>query len=196
MISNPLADQLKQYDVVLGSNSPRRKELLKETGISFRVETREVDETPPALRHEDVAMFLARKKANAFLSSISDNTLVITADTIVSAEGELLGKPKDAADAERMLELLSGKKHQVMTGVCLFTQKKSDCFFVKTDVAFRKLSDDEIQYYIDVFKPFDKAGAYGIQEWIGMIGIEYIQGSYFNVMGLPVSELYAHLMRF
>ena len=194
---NPLAEKLKTFSVVLGSNSPRRADLLKQLGIKFKVDGRDVDETPPDnFRHEDIAMFLARKKALAFREGLADDVLVVTADTVVSVENQLAGKPADADDAQKMLQTLSGKKHNVITGVCLLTTKKSETFFVKTEVCFRKLKDTEIDFYIDAFKPFDKAGSYGIQEWIGMIGIEYIHGSYFNVMGLPTRELYENLMRF
>ena len=194
---NPLSEKLGDRKIILGSASPRRAQLLKEMGISFTVMSKDVDETPPGqFRKEDIAMFLARKKAYAFRQELTDDAIVITADTLVVLDDIMLAKPTDAADADRMLKLLSGRKHQVITGVCLLSLRKSESFFVKTEVSFKNLRQEEITYYIDSFKPFDKAGAYGIQEWIGLTGIEYIQGSYFNVMGLPVKELYEQLLRF
>jgi septum formation protein len=194
---NPLLKKLANTEIILGSGSPRRSQLLKDLGLDFKVIIKDVDETPPEqFRREDTAMFLARKKALAFRPELKENMLVITADTIVAVDELILGKPADAADATRMLQLLSGRKHQVITGVCLLSQLKSEAFFVRTEVSFKTLRPEEISYYIETFKPYDKAGAYGIQEWIGMTGIEYIQGSYFNVMGLPVNELYEQLLRF
>jgi septum formation protein len=171
--------------------------LLKSLELTFEVLTKYVEEDFPAhFRREDTAMFLARKKALAFKENVANGGIVITADTIVAVDDLILGKPTDAKDAERMLKLISGRKHQVITGVCIMSSKKSESFFVKTDVSFKLLKDDEIKFYIDKYNPLDKAGAYGIQEWIGMIGVEYIQGSYYNVMGLPTKELYDNLMRF
>ena len=194
---NPLSEKLGTRKVILGSASPRRAQLLKELGIEFTVLAKEVDETPPAqFRREDTAMFLARKKALAFRPDLTEDAIVITADTIVALDDMLLNKPADAEDAGRMLKALSGRKHQVITGVCILSLRKSESFFVKTEVSFKNLRQEEINYYIETFRPFDKAGAYGIQEWIGLTGIEYIQGSYFNVMGLPVKELYEQLLRF
>jgi septum formation protein len=194
---NPLIKKFEGTRIILGSNSPRRADLLKSIGLTFEVLTKKVEEDFPAhFRREDTAMFLARKKALAFKEDVVAGGIVITADTIVAVDDLILGKPIDAKDAERMLKLISGRKHQVITGVCIMSSKKSESFFVKTDVSFKLLKDEEIKFYIEKYNPLDKAGAYGIQEWIGMIGTEYIQGSYYNVMGLPTKELYDNLMRF
>jgi septum formation protein len=194
---NPLLKKLANTEIILGSGSPRRAQLLTEIGVPFKVIVKNVDETPPEqFRREDTAMFLARKKALAFKPDLGENMLVITADTIVAMDEFILGKPADAAEATRMLQLLSGRKHQVITGVCILSLQKSESFFVKTEVSFKTLRPEEISYYVETYQPFDKAGAYGIQEWIGMTGIDYIQGSYFNVMGLPLKELYEQLLRF
>jgi septum formation protein len=195
---NDLKKKFESYRIILGSKSPRREQLLKTLDIPFEVVVKDVDESfPENFRREDIAMFIARKKAMAFIREISDGkTLAITADSIVCVDELILGKPKDEQDAARMLKLLSGRKHLVITGVCIMTSKKSSSFFSKTDVSFRTLKDEEINYYIETFKPFDKAGSYGIQEWLGIIAVEYIFGSYNNVMGLPVKELYDHLVKF
>lgn len=184
--------------IILGSKSPRRDELLKTLGLPFVVIAKDVDESfPDNFRREDIAMFIARKKAMAFMKETADGkTLVITADSIVCIDDLILGKPADEKDAHRMLSLLSGRKHIVITGVCMMTNKKSASFFCKTDVSFKPLMEEDINYYIENFKPFDKAGAYGIQEWLGLIGVEYIFGSYTNVMGLPVKEVYENLLKF
>jgi len=194
---NPLVQKFEGTGIILGSNSPRREQLFKELGLKFQVMAKDVDETiPTQFRREDIAMFLARKKALAFKTEVHESGIVVTADTLVAVDDLILGKPTDVKDAERMLKLLSGRRHQVITGVCIMSNRKSESFFVKTDVSFKVLRDEEIKYYIETCKPFDKAGAYGIQEWIGMIGVDYIQGSFYNVMGLPVKELYENLMRF
>jgi len=188
---------LEVYDVILASKSPRRKQLLEELGIKFRVEIMDVDESfPEQMNAADIPIFLAEKKAYEFQERLNDNELVITADTIVAQEGRVLNKPGDAAHAREMLNHLSGKKHQVYTGVCILSKSKKVSFLASTDVWFKDLSCEEIDYYIEHYKPFDKAGAYGIQEWIGYIGIHRIDGSYFNVMGLPVQQLYEHLEAF
>lgn len=194
---NPLVQKFEGTGIILGSNSPRREQLFKELGLKFQVMAKDVDETiPTQFRREDIAMFLARKKALAFKTEVHESGIVVTADTLVAVDDLILGKPTDAKDAERMLKLLSGRRHQVITGVCIMSNRKSESFFVKTDVSFKVLRAEEIKYYIETCKPLDKAGAYGIQEWIGMIGVDYIQGSFYNVMGLPVKELYENLMRF
>lgn len=195
---NALQKKLVGIRLILGSHSPRRQQLLKELDIPFEVKPSNADETfPESFRREDIAMFVARKKASALKEHLNDpNVLVITADSIVCLDELIINKPTDLKDAERILKLLSGRKHQVLTGVCLMSNKKSTSFFCKTDVSFKVLKDDEITYYLEKYNPVDKAGAYGIQEWIGMIGIEYIFGSYNNVMGLPVKELYENLLRF
>lgn len=189
--------KLLNYNVVLASQSPRRQQLLKELGINFSIQVKPIDELyPEGIQKEEIPMFLAKLKADAFSNLMADNDLVITADTIVWMNGKVLGKPKDKADAESMLKSLSDNKHTVYTGVCLKTKDKEKVFSARTDVFFRKLTDSEISFYIDNYKPFDKAGSYGVQEWIGYIGIERIDGSYFNVMGLPVQRLYDELLRF
>jgi septum formation protein len=183
--------------IILASKSPRRQQLLKDLGWSFTILTKDIDESfPPHLHRQEVALYLCEHKANAFKDELTDNTLVITADTIVCLDNQIINKPEDAEDAKRMLRLLSGRKHDVFTGVCISSKEKSKSFYVMSSVYFKTLSDDEIDYYITNYKPFDKAGAYGIQEWIGFIGIEKIEGSYFNVMGLPVKELYETVMNF
>ena len=195
---NALQKKLDGKRLILGSHSPRRQQLLKELDIPFEVKPSDADESfPESFRREEVAMFIARKKASALKEYLTDNNvLLITADSIVCLDDLIINKPDDLKDASRILKLLSGKKHQVFTSVCLMSNKKSISFFCKTDVAFKKLNDDEINYYLEKYSPLDKAGAYGIQEWIGMIGIEYISGSYNNVMGLPVKELYENLLIF
>jgi septum formation protein len=185
------------YNYILASKSPRRNELLKSLGINFKVKTKEVDEVyPDSLTKEEIPVYLAKLKARAFLNEIWDNDLVITADTIVWLNGKVLGKPKDKPEAIRMLNELSGKQHQVITGVCLSSKEKELSFYSTSDVYFKSLSTDEIEYYISEYKPYDKAGAYGIQEWIGCIGISHIEGSFYNVMGLPIQKLYENIQKF
>jgi len=187
---------LANFQIILGSQSPRRQELLQGLNIPFEVKSIDVEETYPSqLVGVDIPMYLAEKKANAFTDSMSANTLLITADTIVWHEGHVFGKPRDKADATRMLKALSGKTHQVITGVCISTLDKRKTFHVISEVRFARLSSEEIEYYLQNFSPYDKAGSYGVQEWIGYIGVEYIEGSYFNVMGLPVQRLYSELKR-
>ena len=178
--------------IILASNSPRRKELLAGLGLPFEVRVlQDIDESYPAdLSVSDVALYIAGKKADAYRAVVKTDELIITADTVVIVGDEILGKPVDGADAVRMLRLLSGRTHQVTTGVCLLTATNEHRFSVTTDVTFKALSDEEIHYYVDTYKPFDKAGAYGIQEWIGYIGVTGLRGSYYNVMGLPVQRIY------
>lgn len=182
------------YQVILASNSPRRRELLAGLGLQFEVKVlKGVDESYPAtLAPGDVPLYIAREKAAAY--DVAERELMITADTVVIVGDEILGKPTDADDAARMLRLLGGKTHQVVTGVCMTTAAKQRAFAVTTDVTFRHLSEAEIDYYITHYRPFDKAGAYGIQEWIGYVGVTALQGSYYNVMGLPVQRIYAELV--
>jgi septum formation protein len=189
---------LKPYDVVLASGSPRRKQLLQEMGIDFRIETRPVEEIiPDNYSPEDAALFLSKLKADAFDNSyFTSKTIIITADTIVALDNQTLGKPAGFDEAVMMLEQLSGKAHKVITGVTIRSAEKETGFIVSTKVYFKKLSMEEINFYVERFKPYDKAGAYGIQEWIGMIGITGIEGSYFNVVGLPVQKLYSELIKF
>ncbi len=190
--------QINQYRIILGSRSPRRQELLKGLGIHFKVITgNDQDENhPPALRKEEIPVYLAKKKSNQFLKYLDDNTILITADTIVWIDDAVLNKPEDPADAKKILRRLSGRVHQVLTGVCLKSKQKEIVFCVSSDVHFRKLDQEEIDYYVTNYKPYDKAGAYGIQEWIGYIGIDRIDGSYYNVMGLPTQRLFIELTKF
>lgn len=179
--------------IILASNSPRRKELLGGLGVDFEVKVlKGVDESyPESLPVADVAEYIAAEKAAAY--TVKDDELLITADTVVIVGRDILGKPADAADACGMLRELSGKTHQVVTGVCLTTSKEQRRFSVTTDVTFKQLSDAEINHYVDKYKPYDKAGAYGIQEWIGYIGVTALSGSYYNVMGFPVQRVYEEL---
>ena len=183
------------YQLILASASPRRKELLAGLNIPFEVRLIDgIDETyPPELPTDEVPLYISQKKAAAYKANISPHTIVLTADTVVVCNEQILGKPIDEADARRMLQMLSGKTHRVITGVTLLVEGNSKSFSVATDVTFKLLSAAEIDYYIRTFKPFDKAGAYGIQEWIGYIGVTAINGSYFNVMGLPVQRIYEEL---
>jgi len=193
---NPL-EKLGKYRFILASKSPRRQQLLAELGLDFKIEVMDVDESfPEDMPVEEVPVFLAGKKADAFSGVLADNQIVITADTIVSQGNNVLNKPENASRAREMLQLLSGKKHDVITGVCLSSKSKRVVFSARTSVWFKELSEEEISFYIENYKPFDKAGAYGIQEWIGYIGIYRIDGSYFNVMGLPVQQLYSQLLKF
>ena len=193
-----MLDNLKKYNVVLASNSPRRKELLQRLGIPFKVRTLlGIDESyPDTLRGEDIVRYISRNKANAYRSSMGPDELLITADTIVYLQGEVMGKPHDADDARRMLRALAGQVHQVITGVTIITANDMENFAVTSQVKFSDLSDDEINYYVDRYLPLDKAGSYGIQEWIGLVAVEELRGSYFNVVGLPIQRLYQALKRF
>ncbi|HIF14409.1 MAG TPA: septum formation protein Maf [Bacteroidetes bacterium] len=180
--------------IILGSASPRRKELLKMLGLSFEVRPKDIDESySDSIKGKDVALYLAEKKLRAFKDELKDNELIITADTIVCLENEILGKPQNAMDAKIMLSALSGKTHSVVTGCGLMSKDVTELFYEKTEVVFRELSDEEIDHYIANYKPYDKAGAYAIQEWIGMAAIEKINGCYYNVVGLPLSRLYMYL---
>lgn len=188
---------ISKYKILLGSGSPRRKQMLEDLGISFTISKKEVEETyPENLEKEKVAEYLSVKKGEAFSESLKEDELVITADTTVVVGNVILGKAKGAIEAKEMLRTLSGKEHYVYTGVCLKTKAKTRSFTSSTKVYFKELSEEEIDYYIKEYQPFDKAGAYGIQEWIGMIGIEKIEGSYFNVVGLPVQRLYSELLKY
>lgn len=191
-------DNLKKYHIILASNSPRRRELLAGLGIDYEVRTLQgIDENYPAdLPVEQIAGYIAAEKADVYRKQMAVDELIITADTIVVVEGEVMGKPHNADDARRMLHKLSNRTHQVITGVCLTTMEKQRRFSVTTDVTFKALTDEEINYYIANYRPFDKAGAYGIQEWIGYIGVTGLHGSYFNVMGLPVQRIYSELSSF
>ncbi|MGM9760538.1 MAG: Maf-like protein [Parabacteroides sp.] len=187
-----------KYRLVLGSQSPRRRELL--AGLDLPFEVRDVqgveEDYPATLPGEEVPQYLARKKARAFLPHLAADELLITADTIVWVEGEVLGKPHGREEAIHMLRQLAGRAHQVITGVCLTTHERQHAFSTVTTVRFAPLSPEEIDYYVDTYRPFDKAGAYGIQEWIGYVGVESIEGSFYNVMGLPVQRLFKELKQF
>ena len=201
-----MIEKMKDYKIILASNSPRRKELLAGLDMPFEVKVlKGIDESyPSTLSPYETAQYIAAKKADAYWGLLADGILILTADTVVIAptedeqndkegRGIILGKPKDAEDAKRMLRMLSGKTHHVVTGVCLTTVKEQHQFSVTTEVTFKSLSEEEIEYYVSKYKPFDKAGAYGIQEWIGYIGCTGLKGSYYNVMGLPVQRIYEEL---
>jgi septum formation protein len=194
MTDDPLAGR----KIILASQSPRRQYLLKELGFKFEVIEIDVREVYPAgLSASEIAVYLAELKSSAFEDSgLNENSILITADTIVSLGNEILGKPANYIEAFDMLQKLSGRKHDVITAVCIRSTKKKRVFHVLSSVCFKELSRREIEYYIDHYKPYDKAGGYGIQEWIGYIGINKIEGSFFNVMGLPVKELYEELLEF
>jgi len=183
-----------KYRIILASRSPRRQQLLRDLGLTFDVVEMDYDETfPDNLQGKEAAIYLAKEKSSSFRKTIADNEIVITADTIVWCNNRAFGKPTDYHDARRMIRELSGNTHEVITGVDLLTSKKEVAFYESTKVTFEKLSDEEIDFYINEFKPFDKAGAYGIQEWIGVAACRSIDGSYFNVVGLPVQRVYAEL---
>lgn len=186
------------YKIILASNSPRRKELLAGLGVDFEVRLIDgIDESYPVdLPTEEIAAFISQRKAAAYSNAMAADELVITADTVVILDDEVMGKPKDREEACSMLHKLSGRTHQVTTGVTLTTLKRQTTFSVTTDVSFKQLSDEEVNYYVDTYHPMDKAGAYGIQEWIGYIGVTGLKGSYFNVMGLPVQRIYQELQAF
>ncbi|MCL1615820.1 Maf-like protein [Bacteroides sp. ET71] len=190
-----MLDNLKEYHIILASNSPRRRELLAGLGLDFEVRTLPgIDESyPDSLEGSHIPLYIARKKAEAYRTYLHKDELMITADTIVWLDRRVLGKPRDEAEAVQMLRDMSGRTHEVYTGVCLTTSARQRSFTVGTRVRFAQLSDEEIQYYVSHFHPLDKAGAYGVQEWIGYVGVEYIEGSYYNVMGLPMQRLYQEL---
>lgn len=188
---------LPNYNYILASKSPRRQELLHLMGMEFTIKVKEVEENfPEGMSKYEIPEFLARLKSGPFLPELKKNDLLITADTIVYLDGEVLGKPANSKEAAEMLQKLSGKEHQVISGVCLTSANKQTSFHAETNVQFKNLTEEEIQFYINTCKPFDKAGAYGIQEWIGFIGITHIEGSFYNVMGLPVQQLYEEILRF
>jgi len=192
-----LTDHLDNYRIILASRSPRRRQLLHDMGLKFDVVTRDYEESyPENLKGEDIALYLSWQKSKSFKNEIAVNEIVITADTIVWCDNEVLGKPVDAPDAKRMIRTLSGNTHEVITGVTLLSSLKEKTFADSTKVTFEKLTEEEIEYYIDKFKPYDKAGAYGIQEWIGIAACSRIEGSYLNVVGLPVQKLYKELSEF
>lgn len=192
-----LLDLLKRYNVILASNSPRRRELLADLGINFEVRTiKGIDESyPDDMPVLEIAEYISHKKALAYQADMGNDELIITADTVVILGDEVLGKPTDSDDACRMLRELSGKTHKVVTGVTIVTANDTRSFSAVSDVEFATLSDDDIKYYVDNYQPLDKAGAYGIQEWIGCMGVRHINGSFYNVMGLPLHRLYSELER-
>ncbi len=192
-----MLDNLKKYKVILASNSPRRKELLAGLGVDYEVRTLpDVDESyPETLQGADIPLYIAKEKADAYVAMMQPGELMITADTIVWLDGKVLGKPQDKEDALQMLRTMSGRTHEVFTGVCITTTDWQRSFTAQTEVRFATLSEEEIAYYVDNFQPMDKAGAYGVQEWIGFIGVENISGSYYNIMGLPVQRIYNELKR-
>lgn len=193
-----MLSHLNKYHIILASASPRRRQLLSGLGIDFEVRTLAgIDESyPDHLQGEAIAAYISKAKAEAYRATLAPNDLVITADTIVSVDGNVLGKPANEAEAHQMLQLLSGRTHEVVTGVTLMTKSQQQTFTATTSVTFAPLTEAEITHYVTHYRPLDKAGAYGIQEWIGMIAVESIQGSYFNVMGLPVQRLYTVLKQF
>lgn len=186
------------FRLILGSASPRRQELLKSLGFEFRNQPVKVDETewPEDLKAQEICLFLAEKKADAYEDPIKDDELLITADTIVWCEGKVYNKPENFAEGKQMLQSLSGKMHEVFTAVCLKSANKQTTFYDVSKVYFKKLQPEEIEYYLTNYSPYDKAGGYGVQDWIGYIGIDKIEGSFYNVMGLPVKDLYEELIKF
>jgi len=196
---NSVEQHIKEfpYQIILGSNSPRRQELLKSLGFDFLNKPINADETFPIdLLAEEIPLYLAEKKADAYPDDLKETEILITADTIVWCEGKVFNKPANFVDGKKMLETLSGKMHEVFTAVCLKSGNKQTTFFDVSKVYFKKLKPEEIEYYLMNFKPYDKAGGYGVQDWLGYIGIDKIEGSFYNVMGLPVKELYEELVKF
>lgn len=193
-----MIENISKYKIILASNSPRRKELLGGLGLSFEVKTMPgIDESyPETLRGEEIPKYISAKKAEAYRDVMGDDEMYITADTIVYDADEVLGKPQSREDAIRMLRQLSGHSHDVITGVNIVTKEKTVQFASTSKVFFSDLTDEEVEYYVDNYRPYDKAGAYGIQEWIGFVGVSRIEGSYFNVMGLPVQRLFTELKKF
>lgn len=190
-----LKNKLKKYHLILASGSPRRQQFFKDLDLDFEIRLKEIEEIfPPELKKEEITNYLAELKANAFEGVLNDNEILITSDTIVWQNEKALGKPKDREDAFNILKSLSNATHEVITSVCFKTNTKTDVLFEITKVTFNELSDEAINYYIENYKPFDKAGAYGIQEWIGFIGVSKIEGSYANVIGMPVDKVYQYLI--
>jgi septum formation protein len=198
VMAGKMLSNLANYNLVLGSSSPRRRELLNGLGIPFTVRPLSgLDESYPAsLPPADIPLHIAQKKAGAYLPSLESNELLLTADTIVWINDAVLGKPQGRGDAIRTLQILSGQTHQVITGVCLTAANKEVAFSVTSNVRFAPLSTQDIEFYVDNFHPYDKAGAYGIQEWIGYVAVESIEGSFYNVMGLPIQRVYTELSKF
>jgi septum formation protein len=191
-----LKNKLKQYKLILASGSPRRQQFFKDLDLDFEIRLKEIEEIfPSELKAAEITNYLAELKAGAFEGELQDNEILITSDTIVWHNNKALGKPKDKQDAFEILKSLSNATHEVITSVCFKTNTKTDFIYETTKVTFNELSDEAILYYIENYKPFDKAGAYGIQEWIGFIGVSKIEGSYANVMGMPVDKVYDYLSK-
>ncbi|WP_304217429.1 Maf-like protein [Phocaeicola plebeius] len=190
-------ENIQHYKIVLASNSPRRRELLSGLNLEYTVRVLpDIDESyPDTLKGEEIPMYISREKAEAYRNSMAEDELIITADTVVCINEKVLGKPQTLEEAKEMLRELSGKTHQVITGVCLMTRDLQRTFSATTQVTFDVLTEDEIEFYVEKFRPLDKAGAYGVQEWIGFVGVSRLEGSYFNVMGLPVQRLYQELKK-
>ena len=187
----------KKYNFILGSNSPRRSEILKEMGLDFKIIASNIDETiPKGMKNKNVPIYLAKEKANFLFKELNENEILITADTIVLMNDEIITKPSNKKDAKDILQKISNNKHEVITGICITSNSNQHSFSSKTEVFFNKISNSEIEYYLEKFKPYDKAGSYGIQEWLGLISVRKIIGSYTNVVGLPSSELYQELNKF
>lgn len=190
-----LKEKFSLHNIILASNSPRRKQFLTYLGLDFTIKPANVDENFPLhLKDKDIALYIAEQKVSAF-PSLDDNDIVITCDTVVWLENQSFGKPETLNEAKQMLMQLSGKTHQVISAVCIKTNFKTISFYDSTDVTFNHLENETIDYYVETYKPLDKAGAYGIQEWIGLVGIEKINGSYTNVVGMPMEKLYQHLIQ-
>lgn len=191
-----LKNKLQKYKLILASGSPRRQQFFKDLDLDFEIRLKEIEEIfPPELKREAITNFLAELKANAFEGELKENEMLITSDTIVWHNDKALGKPKDEQDAFHILKSLSNATHEVITSVCFKTNEKSTVIHEVTQVTFNELSDEAIRYYLENYKPFDKAGAYGIQEWIGFVGVAKIEGSYTNVMGLPTDKVYEFLSK-
>lgn len=192
-----MLNNFKKYNFILGSNSPRRSQILKEMGLDFKIIASNIDETiPKGIKNKNVPIFLAKEKANFLFKELNENEILITADTIVLMNDEIITKPSNKKDAKDILQKISNNKHEVITGICITSNSNQHSFSSKTEVFFNKISDSEIEYYLEKFKPYDKAGSYGIQEWLGLISVRKIIGSYTNVVGLPSSELYQELNKF
>ena len=192
-----LNEKLKEYKIILASGSPRRQQFFKDLDLDFEIRLKEIDEIyPPNLIEEDITDYLAVLKSDAFEGELQENEILITSDTIVWHENKALGKPKDYEDAFLMLQSLSNKTHKVITSVCFKTKNNIEVISETTKVTFHPLNDTQIKYYLDHYQPFDKAGSYGIQEWIGFVGVSKIEGSYPNVMGLPIDKVYQYLINF
>ena len=192
-----MLNNFNQYNFILGSNSTRRSEILKDIGIDFKIRASNIDETiPKGIKNKNVPIFLAKEKANFLAKELNENEILITADTIVLMNDKIITKPLNKNEAKNILQKISNNKHEVITGVCITSNSNQHAFSSKTEVFFNKINDYEIEYYLEKFKPYDKAGSYGIQEWLGIISVRKIIGSYTNVVGLPSSELYQELNKF